>query len=289
LVRATVDGTRLEFDLVGAGPLVTVTPGGRFDRHTPGIPELAARLADRCTVLTWDRPNCGGSAVRFDGTTESEMWADVLAGLVEHIDVGPAVACGGSAGARVSLLAVQRHPSSFQAAVVWWVSGGVYARLNLGQVYVLPVLRALQASGVDDMLELPDWSALVRRSPENGEIIRRLGAGALLDVFERWAGDFLGDSAVVGLATERLRSIDRPVLVLSGGPSDFDHPVAAAAWVAEQVPLGVLASPPWPQDEWPRRCAIQAESDDGSIRLFEGWPQAADVVARAAGHGLGDG
>ena len=64
--------------------------------------ELATALAE-CgnRVLIWDRPNCGASDVRFDGSSESAMQADVLAGLLRQRDMTPAVIAGGSGGARV--------------------------------------------------------------------------------------------------------------------------------------------------------------------------------------------
>ena len=61
-------------------------------------------------MLIWDRPNCGESDVCFTGESESEMQADVLVGLLEQLDMTPAVIMGGSGGAR-GLTARRRPPS----------------------------------------------------------------------------------------------------------------------------------------------------------------------------------
>jgi pimeloyl-ACP methyl ester carboxylesterase len=39
------------------------------------------------------------------------MQADTLAGLLRHLEMTPTIVTGGSGGARVSLLAVARHPT----------------------------------------------------------------------------------------------------------------------------------------------------------------------------------
>ena len=52
----------------GARPWA-ITPGGRFSKDSPGVRELAVALAEGGNrVLIWDRPNCGASDVRFDGS-----------------------------------------------------------------------------------------------------------------------------------------------------------------------------------------------------------------------------
>src|SRR5918996_3245942 len=109
---ATINGLRIGFELIDDGERPWVlTPGGRFTKETPGLRELAEALAAHGNrVLIWDRPNCGESDVCFEGPTESDMQADTLAALLEHLDMTPAVVAGGSAGSRMSLLAAARHP-----------------------------------------------------------------------------------------------------------------------------------------------------------------------------------
>ena len=112
MATAEIDGTTIAYDIVGdTGPPWVVTPGGRFAEDTPGVRELAEALAAHGQrVLIWDRPNTGASDVCFTGASESEMQADLLAGLLESLDLAPAVIVGGSGGSR-RVAAHRRAPS----------------------------------------------------------------------------------------------------------------------------------------------------------------------------------
>lgn len=113
--RIPVDGVEIHYRILGDGPPLVLTPGGRFPLDVPGLRPLAEALAERYTVLLWDRPNTGSSDVRFDGPAESRMWADALAGLLDALGMSPAVVAGGSAGARMSIETALRHPRSVVA------------------------------------------------------------------------------------------------------------------------------------------------------------------------------
>src|SRR4029079_6706063 len=109
--RTEVDGVSIAYEIVGDGRPWIVTPGGRFSKDYPGVRELAVALAERGNRgLIWDRPSCGESELCFRGESESEMQADVLAGLLRALELTPAVVIDGSGGSRVSLLAAHRHP-----------------------------------------------------------------------------------------------------------------------------------------------------------------------------------
>src|SRR4051795_10578267 len=98
MAKATVDGLALAYEVIGDGNGGTpwaITPGGRFSKDSPGVRQLAEALAERGNrVLIWDRPNCGESEVRFDGSSESAMQADALAGVLRQLDFGPTVIAG---------------------------------------------------------------------------------------------------------------------------------------------------------------------------------------------------
>ena len=118
---ANVNGLSLAYELIGEGQPWVITPGGRFTKESPGVRQLAEVLAEQGNrVLIWDRPNCGASDVCFEGSSESAMQADALAGLLTHLDMTPAVIAGGSGGARVSLLTAPAIPRPRPA----WPSGG---------------------------------------------------------------------------------------------------------------------------------------------------------------------
>src|SRR6185295_7119812 len=147
MATAEIDGTLLAYEIIGDGgdqPWV-LTPGGRFSKDVPGIRELGEALAEHGKrVLIWDRPNCGASDVCFTGSSESQMQADRLAGLLRHLDMAPAVIFGGS--------------------------GGVYGLLLLATHYCGESIRAAWAEGMEGVLELPEWAEVLERNPRNRDI-----------------------------------------------------------------------------------------------------------------------
>src|SRR5947208_15125056 len=135
MATATVDGLTLAHEIIGEGRPWVITPGGRFTKDEPGVRELATALAaEGNRVLIWDRPNCGESDVCFTGDSESAMQADALAGLLQQLDMAPAVIIAGSGGARGSMLAAARHPEAAAGLGNWWVSWGGSGRTSVGTV-----------------------------------------------------------------------------------------------------------------------------------------------------------
>ena len=107
-------------------------------------------------MLIWDRPNCGASDVCFEGSSESAMQADALAGLLTHLDMTPAIIAGGSGGARVSLLTAARHPETAAGLAIWWISGGVYGLLSLATHYCGGSVQAAWTHGMEAVADLPN-------------------------------------------------------------------------------------------------------------------------------------
>jgi pimeloyl-ACP methyl ester carboxylesterase len=96
MATCTIDGVTIAYELIGDGSPFVLTPGGRFSKDVPGIRELALDLAEHGNqVLIWDRPNTGASDICFRGASESEMQADLLAGLLGELGLAPAVVVGG--------------------------------------------------------------------------------------------------------------------------------------------------------------------------------------------------
>src|ERR1700743_2211117 len=128
---AEINGLSLAYEVIGdnapGSQAWSITPGGRFTKESPGVKQLAETLAAAGnTVLIWDRPNCGASDVCFEGSSESAMQADALAGLLRHLDLTPAILARRSGGARVSLLTAARHRDVAAGVAIWWISGGIY-------------------------------------------------------------------------------------------------------------------------------------------------------------------
>jgi pimeloyl-ACP methyl ester carboxylesterase len=272
MATARVNGLNVGYELVGDGRRSwALTAGGRFNKETPGLRELAEALAaSDGRVLIWDRPNCGESDVCFEGDTESNLHADTLAALLEHLDLAPAIVAGGSAGARVSLLTATRHPEVVRALALWWISGGVMGQLTLGNVYCTPSIRAAWKDGMAAVADLPDWAEVIERNPANRQRILDQDRDEFIATMERWMMSYCPqpDQHVPGLPDDVARATTVPALVFRSGASDPNHPRATTEAVAELLPNARLVEPPWGDREWHERQA-EREQTGG---IFVRWP-----------------
>jgi pimeloyl-ACP methyl ester carboxylesterase len=159
LPSATVNGLRIEYELLGEGDPVALTPGGRFGKDVAGVRELARALAEGGRqVLIWDRPNTGASDLCFEGESEFEMHADTLAGLIRELGLGPTAVVGGSAGSRLSLTTAIRHPELVERLAVWWISGGYFHFTAIAGYYCGDSWFAAKRGGMEAVAALPTSS-----------------------------------------------------------------------------------------------------------------------------------
>lgn len=273
MANAMVDGLSISYEVIGDGRPWVITPGGRFSKDYPGVRELAQALADLGNrVLIWDRPNCGDSDVCFDGSSESAMQADVLVGLLSHLDMTPAVIAGGSGGSRVSLLAATRHREAAAGLAVWWISGGVYGLMSLGVHYCGGSLAAAWTGGMEAVAALPEWAETLERNPGNRQRFLDQDPRRFVETMERWMAVYCPHEGelVPGLADDAARAFDLPTLVFRSGTSDVHHTRATSERIAQLLPNSRLVEPPWGDTEWLERQAAVAEGTaDG---LFVRWP-----------------
>ena len=270
--RATVNGLSISYEIIGEGQPWVITPGGRYSKDTPGIRELATALAQEGKrVLIWDRPNTGESDVCFEGPSESEMQADVMAGLLRQLDMAPAVIAGGSGGSRVSLLTAARHRDVAAGLAVWWISGGVFGLMSIGLHYGGGSFNAAWHGGMEAVAALPEWQEVIERNPANRQRILDQDREKFLETMERWMAVYCprDDELVPGLPNDVARQLDIPALVFRSGRSDAHHRRETSEQVASLLPKAVLREPPWGDTEWNDRHTPQAQAEGG---LFARWP-----------------
>jgi pimeloyl-ACP methyl ester carboxylesterase len=285
---ANIEGVSISYEVTGVGHPWVITPGGRFSKDTGGVRELATALAGGGNqVLIWDRPNCGESDVCFTGSSESAMQADVLAGLLTHLDMTPAVVIGGSGGARVSMLTVARHPEVARGLAVWWISGGVIGLISLGTHYCEQSIRAAWQGGMEAVVELEGWEEVLERNPSNRRRFLEQDPKDFVATMERWMAVYCpcGGELVPGLTEEEAGKIDVPALVFRSGTTDLAHRRETSEAVARLLPNARLVEPPWGDDEWNERSAARAGGRGEG--LFVGWPQLAPPLLDWAGQTLG--
>ncbi len=272
MATCTIDGTAISYELIGDGTPFVLTPGGRFSKDVPGIRELALALAGHGNqVLIWDRPNTGASDICFRGASESEMQADMLAGLLRELDLAPAVIFGGSGGARVSLLAAARHPEVAARLVLLWISGGVYGLMLLAVHYCGESIRAAWSGGMEAVAALPEWSGVIERNAGNRQRFLDLDPLEFIHTLERWMLAYCPDGAstVPGLPDAACARLGIPTLVFRSGTTDAHHTRETSERVAALIPGAQLAAPPWGDNEWNERSEAVR---NGTGHLFEHWP-----------------
>jgi pimeloyl-ACP methyl ester carboxylesterase len=272
----TVNGLKVAYELHGEGDPVAITPGGRFSMDTKGVRELALALAEGGKqALIWDRPNTGASDISFDADFESNLHADTLAGLIETLELGKTTIVGGSAGSRVSLLTVVRHPEITERLGIWWITGGFFGLIGLSSHYCGDNWNAAKRLGMEGVAALPGWQETFEKNPANRERMLAMDPEWFAAKMEAWGPTFIpdADSPVPGLRADDFATIQVPTMVFHSSPTDLAHLRRTSEWVHELIPHSSMVEPPWGDDEWNDRSAEYQSTGDNV--LFRSWPQLA--------------
>jgi pimeloyl-ACP methyl ester carboxylesterase len=114
---AEANGTRLYYEVRGAGPSLLFIPGAEGDAEE--YARVTKLLEDEFTVLSYDRRAYSRSPrpEGFESTTVEEQ-ADDAAALLDAIGTGPAAVWGNSSGAIIGLGLILRHPEMVTAAML---------------------------------------------------------------------------------------------------------------------------------------------------------------------------
>jgi 2-hydroxy-6-oxonona-2,4-dienedioate hydrolase len=283
----TINGGEVAYEFRGdsSAPLMVLTPGGRFSKEIPGLVTLADALAEGgMRVLTWDRPNCGHSQVQFYGQSESHMRAETLRGLLTALDAGPCVIAGGSGGARDSMLTVMLYPKLATKVVVWNIVGGIIGTFSLGAYYNLPSIRAVRLTGMEGVIALPEWKAIIEANPSNRERFLAIAPGEFERVMTRWLMAFVSKpgQTIPGVDDWMFDAIKVPTLIIRGGSKDIDHPKRTSLEVSCLIEGSTLIDPPWPEDAWEQANRDRDKYDH--YNMFDSWvlgaPAMLDFIRR---------
>jgi 2-hydroxy-6-oxonona-2,4-dienedioate hydrolase len=280
MARIQVSGLGIEYELLGpqGAPAIVLTPGGRFAKDSPGLPELAQALAaGGRRVLLWDRPNCGASDISFDGKSESDLQARTLIELIRALELGPTAVAAGSGGSRVSLIAAARDPGAVSHLIVWWISGGALSLISLAAYYCVGSAIAASRGGMAAVADSPGWAEQIQRNPKNRDILLAQDPERFIETMERWAMAYMPSEAspVPGMSPESFARLRMPVLIYRSGKSDLSHTRRTSEWVHELIPHSELREPPWPDEEWNNRSGYAMKHGSGH---FAGWPALAPAI-----------
>lgn len=111
----SADGTRIAYSVIGSGPVLVVVEGALCHRGMGAFDELAPILADRFTVVGYDRRGRGESTAGASAYEVQREVEDLVAVLAA---TGPdACVFGGSSGAALSLEAARQGVITGRLAV----------------------------------------------------------------------------------------------------------------------------------------------------------------------------
>jgi pimeloyl-ACP methyl ester carboxylesterase len=115
-----VAGRRVAYEQVGAGPNLVLLHGAVTDLRSWG--DVVDLLASTFRVTVVDAPGCGGSDDP-DDTWRMDDYADLVAGFLDELELGPAHLLGHSWGSSLSLATHLRHAGATRSLIL----AGAYA------------------------------------------------------------------------------------------------------------------------------------------------------------------
>jgi 2-hydroxy-6-oxonona-2,4-dienedioate hydrolase len=280
MARISISGIGIEYELLGpaGAPAIALTPGGRFPKDSPGMPQLAqALVAGGRRVLLWDRPNCGASDLCFEGESESALHGRTLTALIRALNLGLTTLAAGSAGSRVSLTAASRDPDVVSHLCLWWISGGAISLISLAYYYCVDSALAAASGGMPAVAALPGWAEQLQRNPKNRELLLAQNPQHFIQTMERWALAYMPSpiSPVPGMSPHDFACLQMPVLICRNGVTDLSHTRRTTDWVHELIPHSTMIDAPWPDNEWNARTDEHVKHRTG---LFVGWPAIAPAI-----------
>ncbi|MFE9613386.1 alpha/beta fold hydrolase [Streptomyces sp. NPDC006012] len=223
------DGTAIAYQHSGRGPAVVLVSGAMSTGAT--VAPLAARLADRFTVVPYDRRGRGASGDRAPYAVAREI--EDLAALIEAVG-GEAALYGVSSGGALALEAAACGLPVRQVAVYeppFAAPGGKKERTE----YTERLTEALAEGRRGDAVEL-----FLRLTGLAEQMIQGARQSPMWADMEAIAPTLAYDDTVMGdglLPRERISSIGVPVLAVAGGASP-GWLLTAVAEVADAAPKG---------------------------------------------------
>lgn len=102
------EGADIAYDIEGHGPLLLLVVGGNGDSAL--FAKLSAQLADRYTVVKYDRRANARSTGDVNGELDMAQAGRDAAAVIKDVNLGVAYVFGNSAGANIALKLTEDHP-----------------------------------------------------------------------------------------------------------------------------------------------------------------------------------
>jgi pimeloyl-ACP methyl ester carboxylesterase len=212
------DGTTIAFDRVGDGALVILVGGAtQYRAFDPSTADLAARMAERFTVLNYDRRGRGDSGDTQPYAIEREI--EDLDALIEHVG-GSAALYGSSSGGNLALEAAMRGVGVTRLAL--WEPNFLVddSRPPLPDDYVAQLEARVDAGRRGDAVEY----FLTTAAGVPAEYLGPMRESPMWAGMEQVAHTLAYDGRIVNgfhLQAVRVAALDTPALVMDGGQTPW--------------------------------------------------------------------
>ena len=267
-----VNGVNIQYEEMGTGVPIILTPGSRYDMNA--VRALAEILASEYRVIIYDRRNCGASDVVISGDlSEQEIWADDLHDILVQLQAIPAYVGGGSAGCRVSLMLAIRHPDSVRGLLLWHITGGATAAEQLGYSYYEEFIEIAKREGMQGVIQTDFFAERIRQNPANLDSLLSMDTDDFIDVMARWRTFFTGEDPVIGATQEQLEQIAVPAVIIPG--DDDVHPLLVGQNLHAILPDSELHDPVFSKEEEGRLAA-----EDGAMFQQAGHNRRAEIFLK---------
>jgi pimeloyl-ACP methyl ester carboxylesterase len=227
-----------------SGPWLALNSGGRH-RYLEMAPLAQSIAREGFRVLVHDRRNTGASDIVIAGyESEEEIWADDLGALMRHYDALPAFFGGSSAGARLSMMVLRRHPDIVRGLLLMRVTGGAFAASRLPEMYYGQFIEAAKQGGMAAVCETEAYRERLGLNPDSRARLMAMDPAEYLRVMTHWLDRFTTgpDSPVRGVSDEELGAYRLPVMVVPG--NDKTHSSVNGRAAASLIPGAELVELP---------------------------------------------
>jgi pimeloyl-ACP methyl ester carboxylesterase len=143
--KVQANGIEIAYERVGEGPPLVFVHGAAGD-HRLWQPQID-ELADRFTIVAWDEPGAGRSS-EIPANFSLADYADGLAAVIDHANLGPVHIAGLSWGGTVILELYRRHPDKIATLILVDTYAGWKGSLPQAEVQA-------RVEGLRRMLEEP--------------------------------------------------------------------------------------------------------------------------------------
>lgn len=240
--RLRVPGATIFYRVRGTGPLLLILQGGAGDADAAET--LCERLADRCTVVTYDRRGLSRSTIDTSaGPHTIATHGDDAHRLLAALTTEPALVFGSSIGGLIGLDLVARHPEQVRVLVAH----------EAPTWQLLPDAERDRAVGA-----LKDAVSAFHREGA-AAAFRKVAALAAIDETDREA------DVALPLPTPQAEA-DLKFFFSHDVPADYSNRLDLAA--LEAAPVRIVAAGGSDHDSAPYRCAVALAERLGA-RLVE--------------------